>query len=1144
MLSRHPDILRIEWSSGWTLLPGHLRVSGLKIDGQNPQQQWSFSVSRGEVHLAPGRLFFKTLQFKSLSVHGVTAAVHRRISDAPASTGSPGPLNNDPLSATRVPKPHATAVTGKPLASERPINGAGWAITVNNAEIAQIRELKIDDYRFNGQGLLQLDDVTFRPDGSLAMGRILLQLHSGILMAGSQSIAQELQSNAELRLDPFIPGQHPGAEAFRFVSGRIGVTGNLASFRFINRYLSDIGWLRLNGNGLLKGDIRIERGRLMNGSELSIESPDLTVELDEQHAAGSGERHRIRGAGRLQGDVRATPGGGETRLQVELKDIAMRTQPQDTLFLQGKAFHMSLTGPPVNLSERFAEPAVLMQWKEAVIPDITALNAYFPGRLPFRLVSGRARMNGYLAYANQVVSGKFDLAGEEIAGTLLKQSVIGNLGVELHLKQADLAHRRLDLSGTRIKMQAAHSAAGGAGSAHLRTELKIVQAQLESTLPLYELKRFAGQPPLSGVLKMEGKVANIDFLSSFLPDRNAIEFGGDGHLRADLHLSNGRLVSGSTLTIKSDRLVSRFLGFSASGAGGVSTELRQLASGEEIRMDMTLRDMRLRKVKGGKLFLRGKQLQLTAASPPVDIRKQRNAPNLEIRWQDALMPDVALLNDYLPGKSPFSLGSGSARTSGRLNYAKRRLSGSINLTGEKISGMLLQQPIDGKLTLDLVIKQADLATRLLDLSGTRIQMQTASPTAAKAPLQTVITIKEAHLKARPDSHRAARPGILSPVSGVVRLEGSVANIGFINSFLHSAQGLAFSGDGRIKADLQLDNGQMAPGSRLEIESTHLVSRFLNFEASGAGILTAAVEGKPEAPVGRIGSVLQRFDLRRLDESVPYISGRGFQITTVGKRFNSMQDLRNLNTLVKLTSAEIPDISIYNAYLPKDAGVSIVSGKGKVTADFRLRGVSGSGNLEMLAKGVEVHVRDQTIKGDLRISTRLTNGNLEAMTFDASGTQLRIDNGSLESGSVTRDEQWWGQINVTHGRMTWKRPLHLDATINLQLRDSGLLVHLFVKQAQGRQWLNDLLTIRDVTGESQVLLNDNSIVLKNTRLSGEKLLVLATLRLSEEKIRGGMFAKYGIMGIGVELKDDERTLKLVNPKKWYEKFSEAFKLGPR
>lgn len=874
MLSRNTDLSSIEWSSGWTILPGHLHVSGLKIRGQTPQQQWSISISRSTVRLAPWGLFSRTLQLQSFTVDGVTAAVHQHIPAAPASTSEPGSLTSAPLPPGQASQPDATAISGTSPTNERTGNGSGWTIVVKDADIAEIRALELDDYRFTGQGRLQLDDLHFRPDGSLAVARSLLQLHSGILMAGSQSIAQDLQSDAELRLDRFVPGETPGAGSSKFVSGRIGVTGSLESFGFINRYLGDSGWLKLDGKGSLKGDILIERGRLLDGSELSIDSPDLTVELDERHAAGPGLRHRIRGAGRIDGDVRTAPAGGETRLQVELKDITMHTQPQDQLFLKGKVFQLSLTGPPVNLSEKIAEPAVLMQWQEAVMPDIGVLNAYLPGGLPFSLVSGGARMNGHLAYADQVFSGKFDLAGEAIAGTFLEQSVVGNLGVELNLKRADLA------------------------------------------------------------------------------------------------------------------------------------------------------------------------------------------------------------------------------------------------------------------------------TRLLDLSGTRIQMQTATPATAEAPLQTLVTIKEARLKARPDSHQAARPGIRTPVSGVVRLEGSVANIGFINSFLHSAQRLQFSGDGRINANLRLNNGQMAPGSTLQVESDHLVSRFLDFEASGAGLLQATIEGKPEAPAGRIESFLKSFGLRRLDEPVPYINGRDFQITTVGRRFDSMQGLRDLDTLVKLTSAEIPDISIYNSYLPKDAGVSIVSGKGEVSADLRLSGVSGSGNLEMQAKDVEVHVRDQTIKGDLRISTRLTDGNLEEMTFDASGTQLRIDNGSLYSENVTRDEQWWGQIDVNHGRMIWKRPLQLDAAINLQLRDSGLLVHLFVKQTQERQWLNDLLTIKDVTGESQVLLNDKSIVLRNTRIAGEKLLVLANLHLSEEKMGGGMYAKYGILGIGIELKNDERTLKIVKPRKWYDGFSETFGTGPR
>ena len=167
-----------------------------------------------------------------------------------------------------------------------------------------------------------------------------------------------------------------------------------------------------------------------------------------------------------------------------------------------------------------------------------------------------------------------------------------------------------------------------------------------------------------------------------------------------------------------------------------------------------------------------------------------------------------------------------------------------------------------------------------------------------------------------------------------------------------------------------------------------------------------------------------------------------------------------------------------------------------------------------------------------------------MTFDASGTQLRIDNGSLESEGAVRDSAWWGQIDIDRGLITWKRPLALDAQISLRLRDSGLLVHLFVEQTKERQWLNNLLTIRDVSGRSEVRLNDHAILLSNARLSGEKLLVLANLRLSEKQMWGGLYASYGILGVGVELKGDERSWKIVKPRKWYDAYSEAFSAEPR
>jgi hypothetical protein len=129
------------------------------------------------------------------------------------------------------------------------------------------------------------------------------------------------------------------------------VSGDLASFSFIDAYLSDSQWLQLDGSGRLQASLRIEHGSLLDGSELSIESPALTLVLDERLASGAGERHLSRGrAGcmAMSGLSRAT---GQTRLQVDLRDVSDAQAAANELFLQAEGFRLGLTAAPVNLSE-------------------------------------------------------------------------------------------------------------------------------------------------------------------------------------------------------------------------------------------------------------------------------------------------------------------------------------------------------------------------------------------------------------------------------------------------------------------------------------------------------------------------------------------------------------------------------------------------------------------------------------------------------------------------------------------------------------------------------------------------------------------------------------------------------------------------
>ncbi|MBK1725192.1 hypothetical protein [Thiocystis violacea] len=540
----------------------------------------------------------------------------------------------------------------------------------------------------------------------------------------------------------------------------------------------------------------------------------------------------------------------------------------------------------------------------------------------------------------------------------------------------------------------------------------------------------------------------------------------------------------------------------------------------------------------------GKSLALTASGRYQGAAGVPTDPRLTLAWTDALVPDVAVLSPYLPVHGDFALTSGGARTKGRLEYTVKVLSGGLELAGEDIQGLVFGEPVEGRLDLGLVIPRADLAGGRLDLSGSSIRMQAAVAAGkgkgkgkqAAPALVTELRFPLAQLDSGLPWGDLGKRQARQTLEGRVKAEGKIANIDILNRFVGGEHRLGFSGDGRLSADLRLRRGRLATGSSLEVRSERIATRFLDFEAWGGGVVKARISGKDARPGGGVEVDLAHYQFRRLDEETPYIQGKRLEIKTRGARLDQDSVLRDLATEITLWQAEIPDMRIYNRYLPKDSGLSVLSGKGELEGLLSLKGLTGGGDLVLSAKDVAVRIEDQTLKGDLRIHTRLRDGDLNAMTFDASGTSIRFDQGILIRDQARAPQGaavWWAEVDLQEGRMTWKQPLRLDASIGLRMRDSGLLVNLFVKPKENQDWLNDLLTIRNVSGKARIRMRDQAIDLQDARIDGEGMLVLANARLRDERVAGELYAQYGVLSAGVELVGKETTWHLLNARAWFD-----------
>ena len=1004
-----------------------------------------------------------------------------------------------------------------------------------------LRRLEIDGHRLNGEGRLTLSGLDLARD-ELGVERLTLALEQATLTRDGQRLAEGIALTADLSAAPFDPAAHPGQAALRFLSGELALKARADAWDLFNPYLAELDWLSLAGRGTLEGELRIAGGELAPGSRLVLDSPDLGVTLDEAALlAGSGEddparawvipgeSYRLRGTGSVVASVDERglepDDAAAGRLTVTLENLAMHRGEEPTPLLTGQRFDLAAPLPTDLATAPTPPDNAELSSQAATVPDVRALARFLPEGAPLTLDGGRAALDGRLTYRTGELSGAFTLAGERVALTLQEQPLSGDLRLDLALALLDPETRRLDLSGTRLRLDVT----GDEDANALALDLTLEAARLTSRVALDRLRDHP-RPPLDGELALSGYLDRLGFLDPFLAglfEGRGVALSGGGELSVRARLADGRIAAGSHLTVASDTLGVSLPHVRAEGSGSFSAEWHD---GERpLRLDARLEEARVTRHRDGARLLEGARLALEAEGHPPEAGETPLPQRATLDWEGATLPDVAVLTPYLPEGAPFALTGGRASSRGRLAFEDERVRGELWLAGREISGQLLGEAVFGEMTLDLALNEATLDGSALDLSGSRLTLSAAAGNAeAEQRLGSVLVARVA---------RFTRLGEPDARQGRLVLEGMVDRLGFLDAFLPREHGLTLRGHGRLEADLHLAGEQLLAPSHLRVDADDLSVGFLDYRAEGRGELDARLEGEATSPGARLSLSLPRFALRReAEEERTWLAGRQLTLETSSPSFfpdPDQIDIETFTTRVMLPIIEVPDLALYNAYLPDKAGVELLGGRASLEATLELEGLGARGDLVLQAFGTELRLVSQRLTGDLRLEARLREGDLASRRFDASGSLLRLDNITRRDADGQGEAGWWARLVLEEGRLTWMEPLEVSARLGLAMRDSGLLARLFLADARERDWLGRLLTVRDIRGEARLTMEADGIRLDEARLEGGPLSLLADLAFREERLDGQLYARLGRLAVGVALQDDERTLRFWQPRRWFE-----------
>jgi hypothetical protein len=444
------------------------------------------------------------------------------------------------------------------------------------------------------------------------------------------------------------------------------------------------------------------------------------------------------------------------------------------------------------------------------------------------------------------------------------------------------------------------------------------------------------------------------------------------------------------------------------------------------------------------------------------------------------------------------------------------------------SSLHLAVPVQSDLSGHLASTAADLR-----LEVTRDDMHL---TADLAPAQDTALHADADLHIRGTTVPLQDFASLAKrTSGHIASRWHFESLAWLSGFLPNARLMSFDGAGSVLADLKLENGQLAPGSQIEVPHVAatadvLGNRFagdaqatIEFENTDAGTLQAHLEAVME-------------DFRIAPAEAPdqtYVHGNNLKVEAVshGKAADMVD---RVQARLWFSDARVPDLRAYNRYMPLNT-LRFAGGEGRLSGDLRFdrEGGVGVGELQVAGNNVQMTLADLSLEGDVTIDTKLRRADVKTHSFNVDGSRVALKGVQASGAGESLGTDWWGEISLDTARLDWDEPLTLDGKLRIRMKDVGLLLALYAQKKDVPGWVSKLVDAGEADAHGRLQWKKDTLLLDPFAASNDRFEVRARLRLRQKQATGDFYASWGALNVGVELLGGRKDVHLVGARKWFD-----------
>jgi hypothetical protein len=352
----------------------------------------------------------------------------------------------------------------------------------------------------------------------------------------------------------------------------------------------------------------------------------------------------------------------------------------------------------------------------------------------------------------------------------------------------------------------------------------------------------------------------------------------------------------------------------------------------------------------------------------------------------------------------------------------------------------------------------------------------------------------------------------------------------------------------LDADVTFERGTWRAPSTIRGGTSEIEATALDYTARGLGEWQWADAAGPGAagPHARLDVKLTGVAIQRGAAQKPHVTGGNLALVATTESLDTKGAFVTLAPqALDLTGATVPDVRVYNSYLPSATKFRLLSGSASSQAHLEpLPGKPDTlrGSVTLIGKRIGALAEDTRLTGNFHLDATFPAIDWKGLDISLAGTRLALDSvraagGDSARGAFQTGSPWSGAAKVSRGRVRPGKTPFLDARAQVDLSDSRPLVFALEQKRPLPGFVSRALTVEGVEARGSLSLSSGEMRLSDFVAEGgaDKLEFKADfVRRGEAPLDGIFFGRYRALKLGIALHDGERDLKFLGAEEWYEK----------